>query len=92
MNHSGRWAALALMLVVSAAAPALAQTVAIPNLWDPRARQERPDLSGLRAVRFLTEDDFPPLIDRSRPFRQAERLAERCRSGRSGRSRKPLSG
>jgi polar amino acid transport system substrate-binding protein len=61
MNHSGRWAALALMLVVSAAAPALAQTVAIPNLWDPRARQERPDLSGLRAVRFLTEDDFPPL-------------------------------
>lgn len=33
----------------------------IPNLWDPRARQERPDLSGLRTVRFLTEDDFPPL-------------------------------
>src|SRR3954454_18691796 len=46
---------------LAAAAPAVAQDVAIPNLWDPRARQERPDLSGLRTVRFLTDDDFPPL-------------------------------
>ena len=46
---------------LAAAAPVLAQDVAIPNLWDPRARQERPDLSGLRTVRFLTDDDFPPL-------------------------------
>jgi polar amino acid transport system substrate-binding protein len=35
--------------------------VAIPNFWDPRGRQERPDLTGLRTVRFLTEDEFPPL-------------------------------
>jgi polar amino acid transport system substrate-binding protein len=35
--------------------------VAIPNFWDPRARQERPDLTGLRTVRFLTDDEFPPL-------------------------------
>ena len=47
--------------LAAASAPAWAQAVAIPNLWDPRARQERPDLSGLRTVRFLTEDDFPPL-------------------------------
>src|SRR5215213_4162231 len=46
---------------LAAAAPVIAQDVAIPNLWDPRARQERPDLSGLRTVRFLTDDDFPPL-------------------------------
>src|ERR687884_771088 len=41
--------------------PAPAQGVAIPNFWDPRARQERPDLSGLRTIRFLTDDEFPPL-------------------------------
>lgn len=35
--------------------------VAIPNFWDPRTRQDRPDVSGLRTVRFLTDDDFPPL-------------------------------
>ena len=39
----------------------MAQGVAIPNFWDPRGRQERPDLTGLRTVRFLTEDEFPPL-------------------------------
>src|SRR3954467_13620994 len=49
------------LAALAAAAPAPAQDVAIPNLWDPRARQERPDLSGLRTVRFLTDDDFPPL-------------------------------
>ena len=58
MNFSRMLCALAL---VGLAGPGLAQEVAIPNLWDPRARQERPDLSGLRTVRFLTEDDFPPL-------------------------------
>jgi polar amino acid transport system substrate-binding protein len=40
---------------------ALAQQVAIPNFWDPRARTERPDLTGLRPVRFLVDDEFPPL-------------------------------
>src|SRR5919206_521317 len=43
------------------AGPAFAQSVFIPNFWDPRTRQDRPDLSGLRTVRFLTDDDFPPL-------------------------------
>jgi polar amino acid transport system substrate-binding protein len=41
--------------------PAFAQGVTIPNFWDPRAGQERPELSGTRTVRFLTDDDFPPL-------------------------------
>lgn len=34
--------------------------VDIPNLWDPRARSDRPDLTGARTVRFLTDDEFPP--------------------------------
>jgi polar amino acid transport system substrate-binding protein len=41
--------------------PALAESVAIPNFWDPRASQDRPELSGSRTVRFLTDDEFPPL-------------------------------
>jgi polar amino acid transport system substrate-binding protein len=33
----------------------------VPNFWDPRMRTERPDLTGLRTVRFLVDDEFPPL-------------------------------
>ncbi|HEU4520029.1 MAG TPA: transporter substrate-binding domain-containing protein [Microvirga sp.] len=33
----------------------------MPNFWDPRMRTERPDLTGLRTVRFLVDDEFPPL-------------------------------
>lgn len=45
------------------AAPALAQTprVEAPSFWDPGLKLERPDVSGLRAIRFLTDDDYPPL-------------------------------
>jgi polar amino acid transport system substrate-binding protein len=32
-----------------------------PSFWDPGLHPERPDLSGLRAIRFLTDDDYPPL-------------------------------
>ena len=35
--------------------------VATPSFWDPALRLERPDISNLRAIRFLTEDDYPPL-------------------------------
>ncbi|MBM3576278.1 MAG: transporter substrate-binding domain-containing protein [Alphaproteobacteria bacterium] len=31
-----------------------------PSFWDPNHTPERPDLSGLRQIRFLTEDDYPP--------------------------------
>lgn len=31
-----------------------------PSFWDPNHIPERPDLSGLRQIRFLTEDDYPP--------------------------------
>ncbi|MDJ1158001.1 transporter substrate-binding domain-containing protein [Chelatococcus sp. SYSU_G07232] len=40
---------------------AAAAEVVVPNFWDPRARPEKPELSGLRVIRFLTEDDYPPL-------------------------------
>ena len=50
-----------LLWTVVAPYRAAAEGVAIPNFWDPRARQERPDLTGLRTVRFLTDDEFPPL-------------------------------
>ncbi|MBI1868331.1 MAG: transporter substrate-binding domain-containing protein [Methylocystis sp.] len=31
-----------------------------PSFWDTRRTLEKPDTSGLRQIRFLTEDDFPP--------------------------------
>jgi polar amino acid transport system substrate-binding protein len=36
------------------------RAVAVPGFWDPRRRPERPDLSRLGAIRFLTELDYPP--------------------------------
>jgi polar amino acid transport system substrate-binding protein len=37
-----------------------ASTVVIPGFWDPRRRPERPDLSRVTLIRFLTEIDYPP--------------------------------
>lgn len=54
-------AAVLPVLPILAAAAAQAQGVAIPNFWDPRAQLERPELTGARTVRFLVDDDFPPL-------------------------------
>lgn len=48
----------ALLLTVSLAQ---AQGVNIPNFWDPRAQLDRPDLPASRTIRFLVDDDFPPL-------------------------------
>ena len=50
-------AAAALLCAFSA----LAQGVAIPSFWDPRAVPERPDVPTTRTIRFLTDDEFPPL-------------------------------
>jgi len=46
---------------VLAGSPARAESVPIPNFWDPRARSEKPDLTALRTVRFMVDDEFPPL-------------------------------
>jgi polar amino acid transport system substrate-binding protein len=32
----------------------------VPLLWDLTHRVEKPDTSGLRLIRFVTEDDYPP--------------------------------
>jgi polar amino acid transport system substrate-binding protein len=34
--------------------------VNVPGFWDPRRRPERPDLSRVSVLRFLTEVDYPP--------------------------------
>jgi polar amino acid transport system substrate-binding protein len=36
------------------------RSVIVPGFWDPRRRPERPDLSRIQAIRFLTELDYPP--------------------------------
>jgi len=71
-----QWPLVAVLVCVLAPAiagvhPALAQggapgTVAqprgaaVPGFWDPRRRPERPDLSRIQSIRFLTELDYPP--------------------------------
>jgi polar amino acid transport system substrate-binding protein len=46
----------------SAAAPTetIDNPMAVPGFWDPRRRPERPDLSRISIIRFLTETDYPP--------------------------------
>ncbi len=42
------------------AANAISNPMAVPGFWDPRRRPERPDLSRISIIRFLTETDYPP--------------------------------
>jgi polar amino acid transport system substrate-binding protein len=44
----------------AAPAPPPAPGLVVPGFWDPRRRPERPDLSRIQAIRFLTESDYPP--------------------------------
>src|SRR3954464_10303921 len=62
--------ALAGLSVVTVCRPAMAQPpasqstaqapVSVPGFWDPRRRPERPDISRITQIRFLTEFDYPP--------------------------------
>jgi len=60
--------AAALVAFDSSARPAVAagenlappRAVVVPGFWDPRRRPERPDLSRIGVIRFLTELDYPP--------------------------------
>lgn len=63
------WLKLAGCLLALLASVALARTAhaeaapadsSVPLLWDVTHRVEKPDTSGLRLIRFLTEDDYPP--------------------------------
>ncbi len=52
---------LALLALLSLAHPAAAGGgVFVPGFWDPHHHATKPDLTGLRSLRFLTEDDYPP--------------------------------
>jgi polar amino acid transport system substrate-binding protein len=51
------FAALSAISLARAAEPA----PPIPSFWDPDAQIDRPELVGVRALRFLTDDDYPPL-------------------------------
>jgi polar amino acid transport system substrate-binding protein len=42
------------------AQPAGPSAAAAPGFWDPRRRPERPDLSRITLLRFITEVDYPP--------------------------------
>src|SRR5258705_13848350 len=66
-------ALLAVVLVAAAVCGAQAQPAsrtdaakveaapqAVPGFWDPRRRPDRPDLSRISVIRFLTETDYPP--------------------------------
>lgn len=44
-----------------AAAPPDRAGVSIPGFWGTELRMQKPDLIGARVVRFLTDDEFPPL-------------------------------
>lgn len=55
-------ALLALAVSTLLAGAAMAQSrVTIPNFWDPHIRIERPEPGPARVVRFLTDDEYPPL-------------------------------
>ena len=43
-----------------APAPAASPDLTVPGFWDPRRRPERPDLTRITQIRFLTENDYPP--------------------------------
>lgn len=49
-------AAILVCLLMSATA----QADPVPNYWDPQHRMEKPDLSTIRLIRFITQDDYPP--------------------------------
>jgi polar amino acid transport system substrate-binding protein len=46
------------MVILATALPVDAQSA--PSFTDPSLRLERPALAGVRAIRFLTTDDYPP--------------------------------
>jgi polar amino acid transport system substrate-binding protein len=50
----------AFVMAASAGLQALAADPAIPSFWGSKERLQKPDLSGLQRLRFLTTVDFPP--------------------------------
>jgi polar amino acid transport system substrate-binding protein len=44
-----------------ALAPLAARADPVPGLWDPGLHLDKPDTTSLKAIRFVTADDYPPL-------------------------------
>jgi polar amino acid transport system substrate-binding protein len=44
----------------AAAQPSGDAAAAVPGFWDPKRRPERPELTRIPIIRFLTEVDYPP--------------------------------
>jgi polar amino acid transport system substrate-binding protein len=53
-------ASLAALFLASSQPAWTVNGVFVPSFWEPQARPVKPDLEGLRSLRFLTEDDYPP--------------------------------
>ena len=65
IGFAGAMTVLMAVVVGGAAGDARAQSagadvVRVPGFWDPRRRPERPDMSRITVIRFLTETDYPP--------------------------------
>ena len=59
-----------------AAAARTNDPLVVPGFWDPRHRPDRPDLSRIGVIRFLTETDYPP-FDYAGPDGAPDRLQRR---------------
>jgi polar amino acid transport system substrate-binding protein len=59
--RAARYIASLVTVVALTGAGGAADRLPAPSFWDPELHLERPDLSALRAIRFLTDDDYPPL-------------------------------
>jgi len=57
---AGASAPVAAQTPAPAGASAAGNAVAVPGFWDPKRRPERPDLSRVTMLRFITEVDYPP--------------------------------
>jgi polar amino acid transport system substrate-binding protein len=60
-----RFLSLIMLIFIAQSPPSEAQQappggVFAPMFWDPQRRLERPELSSLRPIRFLTDDQYPP--------------------------------
>jgi polar amino acid transport system substrate-binding protein len=56
-----RISVLRAVALIAALITAAARADPVPGLWDPALHLDKPDLSRLKAIRFLTGDDYPPL-------------------------------
>lgn len=60
LRHRSSVLAASFALALSSVSAASAEAPAPPSFFDPHHPLQKPDLSRLRQLRFLTEDDFPP--------------------------------